>query len=647
MPERCLSQKVTALFAPDGPLSRHISGFAARAPQLQMAQAVSACISARGKLLAEAGTGTGKTYAYLVPALASGQQVIISTGSKNLQEQLFYRDLPTICAALDSTVPVALLKGRSNYLCRERLSQLTAQAHGQSAELLQDLVKVRSWANTTESGDVSDVPDLAENAAILPYITSSNENCLGRECAYYSECYLVRARQKALEAQLVVINHHLFFADLAVKETGFGQLLPEAALYVFDEAHQLGEIACHYFGQSLSSRTVQDLAHDMQLAYRAEAQDMAQLGKAADRLGIACQDVRLAFAMDTGRGNSRDMLRRPAFASALARFHDALELSYAVLKLALGRGERLNQAFERICELKTRLSQVLAVTQTGASYWYECSRRHFTWHVTPLSISARFSQEIARPNTAWVFTSATLSVDNHFAHIEQELGLAGAEQLLLDSPFDYGRQAALCVPRFLPPANQFGRGEKLAELMLPIIRATPGGCFFLCTSHAAMTQVAAVLRRELGRLVLLQGEENKTHTLAQFVDNGRAVLVATASFWEGVDVRGAALSCVIIDKLPFTSPDDPLLKARVEDCQLRGGEPFSELQLPKAVIALKQGAGRLIRDGRDRGVLVICDPRVVNKPYGASFIRSLPAMTRTRDLARLGEFFALDALAST
>uniref|UniRef100_UPI000D69CADC ATP-dependent DNA helicase n=1 Tax=Aeromonas caviae TaxID=648 RepID=UPI000D69CADC len=490
-----------------------------------------------------------------------------------------------------------------------------------------------------DNAAVADIPGLQENAEILAHVTSTNDNCLGRDCPYYDDCHLVIARRRAMDAQVVVINHHLFFADMAVKDTGFGELVPEAQVYVFDEAHQLPEIASHYFGKSVGSRTIQDLAQDIQLAYRAEAHDMAQLGKAADRLAIASQDLRLAFGVEGGRGNTRDLLRQSLWAQALARLNDAIGLCYEVLKLALGRGELLDHCFERISELRTRLGEVLAVNQTGFSYWYDCSRLHFTLNLTPLSVAERFGAEVQRPEVAWIFTSATLTVDNRFAHFVAEMGLAGSAELILDSPFDYAEQARLCVPRFLPEPNAFGRGEQLATLMIPLINKTPGGCFFLCTSHQVMRQVAEVLRREIGRTVLLQGEDNKQRLLKTFVENGRAVLVATSSFWEGIDVRGAALSCVIIDKLPFASPDDPQLKARVEDCKLKGGDPFAELQLPKAVIALKQGVGRLIRDRSDHGVLVICDPRVVNKPYGATFIKSLPAIPRTRELATLGEFF--------
>lgn len=582
---------IQTLFKPDGPLASHIDGFKARAPQLDMAEAVARAIKSGGRLLVEAGTGTGKTYAYLVPALESGKRVVISTGSKNLQEQLFYRDLPTITGALSYTPPVALLKGRSNYLCIERMNRLLSESHLQKPEILSDLVKVKSWSTATDNGDVGDIPGLQENAEILAHVTSTNDNCLGRDCPYYDDCHLVVARRRAMDAQVVVINHHLFFADMAVKDTGFGELVPESQVYVFDEAHQLPEIATNYFGKSVGSRTILDLAQDIQLAYRAEAHDMGQLGKAADRLSIASQDLRLAFGIDGGRGNTRDLLRQPLWGQALARLNDAIGLCYEVLKLALGRGEQLDHAFERVCELRTRLGEVLAVNQTGFSYWYDCSRLHFSLNLTPLSVAERFGAEVQKPEVAWIFTSATLTVDNRFDHFKAELGLAGSAELILDSPFDYAEQARLCVPRFLPEPNAFGRGEQLANLMIPLINKTPGGCFFLCTSHQVMRQVAEVLRREIGRTVLLQGEDNKQRLLKTFVENGRAVLVATSSFWEGIDVRGAALSCVIIDKLPFASPDDPLLKARVDDCKLKGGRSLRRAPAAQGGDCLETGGG--------------------------------------------------------
>ena len=634
-----LPTPVSEFFATTGVLARTLSGFAPRESQRLMAEAVAETIANAGQLLVEAGTGTGKTFAYLVPALASGKRIIISTGSKALQEQLYNRDLPALLAAMDYQQPVALLKGRANYLCLHRLDQLLMTSHLQEAEVLADLVRVKTFSIDSASGDVAEIPDLLEQAPILPHVTSTNDNCLGRDCPRYDDCYLVKARRKALDAQLLVINHHLFFADLVVKDTGFAELIPDAEVYIFDEAHQLPDIASGYFGESLSSRQLVDVAQEIALAQRAEAADMAQLARAAESLELACREQRLAFGIEPARGNLRDWIGNPLFDRTLLRLKDALRLCYDVLKLALGRGERLDHCFERLVEYQGKLERLCRTEQPGAAYWFDTTRLHFSLNLTPLSIADRFHSEVMRAGCSWVFTSATLTVGNGFEHFSHQLGIDQARELVLESPFAYHDQSLLCVPRGLPDTGFARRATELAQLLTPTINKVPGGIFFLCTSYQSLRQIAEVLRRDVGRLVLVQGEDNKQRLLSQFVDNGRAVLVATASFWEGVDVRGAALSCVIIDKLPFTAPDEPLLKARMEDCRLQGGDPFSQLQLPDAVITLKQGVGRLIRDMQDRGVLILCDPRLVHRPYGATFLQSLPPMPRCRDLAAINRFW--------
>lgn len=637
----------TDFFSKTGLLASTIPGFAPREAQSQMAELVSKTIREQGQLMIEAGTGTGKTFAYLVPALQSGKRVIISTGSKALQDQLFDRDLPTLLDAMEYSKPVAQLKGRSNYLCLYRLTLLEQEAHFLSPELLSDLPKIRQFKTRTKTGDVADITGLQEQAPVLSYITSTNDNCLGRDCPDYDDCYLVRARRKAMDAQVIVINHHLFFADVSVKDTGFGELLPEADVYIFDEAHQIPDIASQYFGQTLSSRQLYDLAEEMRLAYRLEAKDMAQLGKAADRLQLDCQNMRLVFGVDPSRGNLRDLMRSPQVLKELERLKESIKLCYDVCKLALGRGEQINSCFERLTGALTIFDAVTAITETGFAYWFETTKRHFTLNVTPLSIADRFARDILRNDSAWIFTSATLTVSNLFDYFAKRMGLSNAQSCVLESPFDYAHQSLLCVPRNLPDTSVWDRATQLAERLLPIIDEVPGGCFFLCTSYHSVNQIAQVLRANTRRKILVQGEENKQRMLADFVADGQAVLVATSSFWEGVDVRGEALSCVIIDKLPFTSPDEPLLRARVEDCRMQGEDPFMQLQLPEAVIALKQGVGRLIRDYQDRGILILCDPRLVNKPYGAAFLKSLPAIPRCRDIHALAKFWHRDDDQST
>lgn len=621
-------------FAPEGALAQAIKGFKPREPQRLMAEAVTEAINFKQELVVEAGTGTGKTYAYLAPALRSKRKVIISTGSKALQDQLYARDLPTVAKALKYKGKLALLKGRSNYLCLERLEQQSMAGGELAGQTLIDLVRLRGWSTLTEEGDISSCSDVAEDSFVWPLVTSTNDNCLGSDCPLYKECFVVKARRRAMDADVVVVNHHLFLADMVVKEGGFAELIPEADVMIFDEAHQIPDIASQYFGKQLTSRQLLDLAKDITIAYRTEVRDSAQLQKSADRLSQSTQDFRLALGEPGFRGNLREVLAQHNVQRALLLLDDALELCYDVVKLSLGRSALLDAAFERATQFRARLKRLKEVNEPGFSYWYECNSRNFVLALTPLTVSDRFREMLDEKPGSWIFTSATLSVNEQMGHFTDRLGLNKAKTLLLPSPFDYANQALLCVPRFLPSPNQPGGARQLARMLRPMIEANQGRCFFLCTSHQMMRELAEEFRATLTLPVLLQGETSKGQLLAQFVEAGNALLVATSSFWEGVDVRGDALSCVIIDKLPFTSPDDPLLKARIEDCRLRGGDPFNDVQLPDAVITLKQGVGRLIRDTDDRGVLVICDNRLVMRPYGEVFLNSLPPTPRTRDLAQ-------------
>lgn len=631
---------IAKTFSQHGALGKAIPGFQGRQAQVDMALAVAKAIENQSQLVVEAGTGTGKTFAYLVPALLSGKKVIISTGSKNLQEQLFHRDLPLMVNALGFYGKVALLKGRANYLCLDRLSRQMVESHHAQSDptLLTQLVKVRSWSSSTKSGDLGECDELAEDSLIIPTITSTNDNCLGKECLSYQDCFVSKARRKAMDADIVVVNHHLFLADLAIKETGFGELIPEAEVFIFDEAHQLPDIASQYFGQSVSSRQIQDLAKDIEIGYRTEAKDMRQLQKVGDKLQQTAMDLRVLLGDSGFRGNWRDAMAVASIAQQVERLEESLTFAIDVLKLALGRSQLLDTAFERANTLKARIVRVCDVSITGYSYWFDTTPRHFSLHITPLSIADKFQEQINLKSGAWIFTSATLAVNEDFAHFTQRLGLKPSEQFSLPSPFDYQQQAKLCVPRYLPEPNSAGLADKLVEMLAPVIEQNQGRCFFLCTSHTMMRELGERFREHLSLPVLLQGETSKQKTLAQFMELGNALLVATGAFWEGIDVRGDTLSCVIIDKLPFTSPDDPLLKARIEDCRLRGGDPFAQVQLPDAVITLKQGVGRLIRDQKDKGVLIICDNRLVTRDYGGVFLASLPPIPRTRDLTVVKDF---------
>ncbi|MBE4388067.1 ATP-dependent DNA helicase [Vibrio parahaemolyticus] len=631
---------IAKTFSSDGALGKAIPGFQARQPQIDMAEAVSSAIKEQSQLVVEAGTGTGKTFAYLVPALLSGKKVIISTGSKNLQEQLYHRDLPLMVNALGFYGQVALLKGRSNYLCLDRLSRQMVESHTNESDptLLTQLVKVRSWSSETKTGDLGDCEDLPEDSMIIPTITSTNDNCLGKECPSYADCFVLKARKRAMDSDIVVVNHHLFLADLAIKETGFGELIPEADVFIFDEAHQLPDIASEYFGQSVSSRQIHDLAKDIEIAYRTEAKDMRQLQKVGDKLLQSAMDMRIVLGEPGFRGNWREAMQSESIKRELVRLTDSLDLAIDVLKLALGRSQLLDTAFERANLIKGRIDRVCDVDITGYSYWYDTSPCHFTLHITPLSVADKFHEQIEIKQGAWIFTSATLAVSGDFKHFTDRLGLKPKQQFSLPSPFDYEKQARLCVPRYLPEPNSPGLADKLVRMLAPVIEENDGRCFFLCTSHSMMRELGEKFREVLDLPVLMQGEMSKQKTLAEFMELGNALLVATGAFWEGIDVRGDALSCVIIDKLPFTAPDDPLLKARIEDCRLRGGEPFAEVQIPDAVITLKQGVGRLIRDQKDHGALIICDNRLVTRDYGGTFLGSLPPIPRTRDLERIKAF---------
>ncbi|MCL7720531.1 ATP-dependent DNA helicase [Actinobacillus pleuropneumoniae] len=631
--------KILHAFSEDGLLSSNIQGFRPRAAQLEMAKAVGRAVKFATPAVVEAGTGTGKTFAYLVPALLSGKKTIVSTGSKNLQDQLFNRDLPTIQKALKYKGKVALLKGRANYLCLERLDQVVAMGVLGDKSVLADLSKVSKWHTSTKTGDLSECITIAEDSPILPQLVSTAESCLGSDCPHFKDCYVVQARRRAMEADVVVVNHHLFCADMAVKETGFGELIPEAELIIFDEAHQLPDIASQYFGQSLSSRQLFDICKDTNIVYRTELKDLAQLGKAADHLQKTVQDFRLLMGTEGSiRGNLRELFNDQKVVGGLTKVSENIDFLSEVIKKSLGRSETLDKIFERLAEVKVQLKKLSDTSVVGYCYWYEANGRSFGLHITPLTVADKFGEQLKNQQIGWVFTSATLEVGGKFDHFCQRLGIENAEQLVLQSPFDYANQSLLCVPRYLPDTNKLHTLNELGKMLMPVIEANNGRCFLLCTSYFMMRGLADFLREHSNLSVLLQGETSKARLLEKFIAEENSVLVATQSFWEGIDVRGDALSLVIIDKLPFTSPDEPLLRARMEDCRLQGGEPFNDIQIPEAVITLKQGVGRLIRDVTDRGVVIICDSRLVMRNYGKTFLKSLPPSTRTRDLDKVIQF---------
>ncbi|MCG8057556.1 MAG: ATP-dependent DNA helicase [Candidatus Thiodiazotropha taylori] len=634
-------KEIAEIFAPEGWLASRIEGFSYRPQQQEMAQQVAEIMQQGGVLICEAGTGTGKTFAYLVPALMSGRKVIISTGTKNLQDQLYHRDLPKVRQSLSSPVSTALLKGRSNYLCIHRLENTLVEEIRLTKQQLGQLQEIREWSTTTKSGDIGDMSEIPEDASIWPVVTSTTDNCLGQECGAYSKCYLVEARKRAQEADLVVINHHLLCADMALKEEGFGELLPSADCFILDEAHQLPEVAGNFFGITLSGRQLNELAKDCITEYHKEAKDTPQLMDRAEALKRASQDLRLAFGLEVRRGAWSELSDNPSVTVQLENLQQALDDLLEALTAVEGRGKGLDSIKER-CEVQIQRLQGLMDDQAEESIrWYETQRQSFRLNRTPLDIANIFHGVMQAHHAAWIFTSATLAVGDSFDHFANQLGLQEATTHCWDSPFDYPRQAVWYVPQGLPEPSDRNFNRTVSDLSLPILKASNGRAFLLYTSHRALQEAAEYLQDKLDYPMLVQGTAPRTELVEQFRELGNAVLLGTSSFWEGIDVRGEALSCVIIDKLPFASPGDPVLQARIDALRQKGGNPFMTFQLPQAAIALKQGAGRLIRDESDRGVLVICDPRLLNKPYGKVFIRSLPPMTKTRDLSVVQRFFSL------
>jgi len=626
-------------FGDDGALAQVISGYQPRAAQLEMAEAIAKAIDDNENLIAEAGTGTGKTFAYLVPAIQSGKKVIISTGTKNLQDQLFNKDLPVIRKAMKTPFLAVLLKGRANYLCTYRLTNSMTSSLGFSKEDAASLAKISSWAKRTQTGDVSEMPDVAEADPIWYQATSSIDNCLGQDCPDFAECFLVKARKKAQESEILVVNHHLLCADWSIRDNGFGELLPNAEVVIIDEAHQLADTASNFLGITVSAKQLNDLAKDSLMEYFKDATDIPALRTACEDLEHEVKDLRLAFGIELRRGDWQDIDNNPKLAAGMIAVKDQLQRVSDQLELASVKTKGLETCFKRADELVQQLKVILEDNSGKWIRWYETYKNTFSLSRTPLDIAGEFRAFMAQHKATWIFTSATLSVGNRFDHFANNLGLGNAATASWGSPFDFANQSLFYHPKGLPQPNDPDFIPRIVEFALPVLQASKGRAFFLFTSHRALQEAAALLRDKIDYPLLIQGSRPKGVLLDQFKDAGNAVLLGTSSFWEGVDVRGEALSCVIIDKLPFASPGDPVLKARMEAMTKQGRNPFFTYQLPTAVIALRQGIGRLIRDVTDRGVLMVCDPRLLKRSYGQIFLDSVPAMKRTRNIEDVQAFF--------
>jgi ATP-dependent DNA helicase DinG len=641
--------EINDLFSASGTLAKGIEGFRPRQSQTDMARAVADAIQSRGTLLAEAGTGTGKTFAYLVPALLWGGKVIISTGTKNLQDQLFLRDIPIVRQAMNAPVTVALLKGRANYLCHFHLERTQQNGRLTSRDDVGYLRDISRFIKTTSSGDKAELSRVPENALIWNLVTSTRDNCLGAECTYYQDCFVMKARKEAQQADVVVVNHHLFFADVALKDTGVAELLPTANTVIFDEAHQLPDTATLFFGDTVSTSQVMELCRDVLAEGLTHARDGADWGAVVSTVEKAARDLRLTFPSEGSRLALEQIAQSSPFFPALEHLKSMLKQLAEVLSSQAERAETIEQCRVRTIEITAQLeawNHVGLVDEHAAKVlWVEAFSQALQLHQTPLSIAPIFSKQREGPPRAWIFTSATLAVKNDFSHYTDQLGLSDEPAKSWPSPFDYANQALLYVPGHLPAPNSPGYTDAVVDAALPVIEAAGGRAFVLCTTLRAVKRVAERLReifeqKKYNWPLLVQGELGRTELLSQFRASGNAVLVGSQSFWEGVDVRGDALSVVIIDKLPFAPPDDPVLAARIAEMEKRGLNGFMNHQLPEAIINLKQGAGRLIRDENDRGVLMICDSRLISKPYGRRIWQSLPPFKRTREIGTVQQFLS-------
>jgi ATP-dependent DNA helicase DinG len=637
--EACKLRAVTDLsefFGDDSPLRDLLPGFQPRAGQAWMAEAVAEAIEHCGKLVVEAGTGTGKTFAYLLPALLSGRKTIISTGTKALQDQLYHRDLPLIASAVGRPVTTALLKGRANYLCLERCDRVTDVSDG----LLDDLNAVREWRHRTDTGDRAELTEVAEDSRIWPFVTSTVDNCLGQKCPEYANCHVVHARRAAQEADLVVVNHHLLLADLAMKEQGFVEFLPGAEAIILDEAHQIPDLAVQFFGVALGSREVESLVEEV----RAETLAFGQpdLERRIDGLDTSIKALRAAAPRAEGRRQLAEVYAD--LGEPLEALRSAIEELRAAIEEFAGTSTELEKLHERLTGAGERLAVLIGDESWDGLRWLETAPRSLRINLTPLDVSSTLNGLIDGGHQAWIFTSATLAVGEDFSHFTSRMGLGGIAGLTFPSPYSLAQNGLVYLPPELPAPSAPGHTDAVLEAVVPLLEMTRGGMFCLFTSHRALKAAGAWCRanrkRLRGRRLLAQGSAPRDDLLRRFRDAGDAVLLGTGSFWEGVDVRGQALTIVVIDKLPFSSPADPLMMARLEYIRRQGGNGFASHQLPQAVLALKQGAGRLLRDQHDYGVVVLCDPRVTSRAYGRMFLDCLQPMPTTQSIADVRRFLA-------
>ncbi len=623
-----------------GLFEQQIDAFKPRSQQLAMAEHIAAVMADQQILIAEAGTGTGKTFAYLIPALISGQKIIVSTGTKTLQDQLFTKDIPLMLDLLKIKPKVRLLKGRNNYLCLDRYHKSALMPVSRYPENKALFSHLKSWIHQTNSGEIAELTAYIENRMMLSNITSTPENCLGSDCDHYNDCFVYKARRRALDADLLVINHHLLFADMAIKQGGFGELLPKADVMVLDESHQIPEIAGRFFSQLFSSRQCSELLNDLLTEAGEVDAAFAAISEPHEQMKRALRDTLLSMSQMPERESTKRLFQTPIIIEVFDLLIHHMGLLVDALEPLVVQSTGLQNCYLRLTAMGDLLQDMMQQGESNFIYWFEARDKYFALHKSPLDIADPLREFRAAFETAWVMTSATLTVNNSFEHFQKQTGFDDAQTLLLDSPFDYQKQALMLLPKNLPEPNDYEFNPAMFEYVLPLIEQAKGGVFFLFTSHRSLQMAAHYFKEKTNKTIFVQGSGDRNQMLEDFRKTGNGLLLGAASFWEGVDVSGTSLSCVIIDKLPFAHPGEPVLKAKIEHINKNGGRAFFDLQIPKAIISLKQGAGRLIRGEKDRGVLVICDRRITSKGYGPTFLKSLPNMKISHEKQDALEFLS-------
>ena len=634
---------IEEFFKNSGPLSEVVSNFHEREDQVEMAKIVNEAIEEKNSLIVEAGTGVGKTFSYLVPALMNGGKVVISTATKNLQDQLFFKDIPTIRDALKIPIDINILKGRSNYICQLRMENALLEGQFLNKEDAKYIHEIKKISDHSESGEISEFNNIPETSTIWPFVISTKENCLGQDCEFYKSCFLIKARKKAITSEVVIVNHHLFFADLVLKDAELSEILPKAETVIFDEAHQIPEIASIFFGENVSTNQIVYLIQDMQQILSNHIKDREKLIELSKSIIDITHSLSSFFDIRNQRIGIEKIEKLDSFKEKIIDLTSQLDKLCKFFNAYSDQDAEFKKLLERTEDIISKLKHWNKDTNQNYVHWVEIFLKSIQFNITPISIADNFRKFQEANETAWIFTSATLAVNSSFDHFQSLMGLEKVKTKLLKSPFNYSENAYLYVPKEMPETFSRLFNNHLVGQICPLLIASKGRAFILSTSIKSMNEIGSLLKDEfeknnISHPILTQGTGPKKKLLEQFKSHGNAILIGSLSFWEGVDVRGPDLSLVIIDKLPFQSPGDPIFESKINMLSAKGINAFMTFQLPKAIISLKQGAGRLIRDEMDKGVLMICDQRIVSKPYGNKFWRSLPDFKRTREQEDVIEF---------